>query len=366
MQLENITDRLLTKEVGRLFYAFSNADGKRWLMPARNMRTAMNLYQPSGRNGKLMKGLFPLLHRIPIVRNAVYAKKIRCDLNEDFKQLLMKLFREEELEFSIFFGTPCVHQKITIQVSKGEKIEGYCKLTENTEVAQLFESEVKILHRLEKQGMKGIPRCLYCRKIDTDIYLFVQTTTKTQQSKVPHEWNDLHEAYLKELQLKTQQTLPFEESDYYQTLKDLESHLDWLPLFINKSLITGTIMRIAKKFSGTHVNFSAYHADFTPWNMFVENGHLFVFDWEYARMTYPPMLDRYHFFTQTVIFENFWQGNDIVAFLQSKESAWIDKDAYTLYLLDIIARFTLREKGSINGDIARSMRIWNEILNYLN
>ena len=83
-------------------------------------------------------------------------------------------------------------------------------------------------------------------------------------------------------------------------------------------------------------------------------------------MTYPPMLDRYHFFTQTAIFENFWQGNDIVAFLQSKESAWVDKDAYTLYLLDIIARFTLREKGSINGDIARSMRIWNEILNYLN
>ena len=312
MQLENITDRLLTKEVGRLFYAFSNADGKRWLMPARNMRTAMNLYQPSGRHGKLMKGLFPLLHHIPIVRNAVYAKKIRCDLNEDFKQLLVKLFHEEELEFSIFFGTPCVHQKIT------------------------------------------------------DIYLFVQTTTKTQQSKVPHEWSDLHEAYLKELQLKTQQTLPFEESDYYQTLKDLESHLDWLPLFIDKSLITETIIRIAKKFSGKYVIFSAYHADFTPWNMFVENGHLFVFDWEYARMTYPPMLDRYHFFTQTAIFENFWQGNDIVAFLQSKESAWVDKDAYTLYLLDIIARFTLREKGSINGDIARSMRIWNEILNYLN
>ena len=146
----------------------------------------------------------------------------------------------------------------------------------------------------------------------------------------------------------------------------MESHLDWLPLFIDKSLITETIIRIAKKFSGKYVIFSAYHADFTPWNMFVENGHLFVFDWEYARMTYPPMLDRYHFFTQTAIFENFWQGNDIVAFLQSKESAWVDKDAYTLYLLDIIARFTLREKGSINGDIARSMRIWNEILNYLN
>lgn len=35
------------------------------------------------------------------------------------------------------------------------------------------------------------------------------------------------------------------------------------------------------------VEYGVYHADFTPWNMSVEEGQLFVFDWEYASLTYP-------------------------------------------------------------------------------
>ena len=36
---------------GEVFYRLMNGDGKVWLMPARNMRVAMNLYQPSGIKG---------------------------------------------------------------------------------------------------------------------------------------------------------------------------------------------------------------------------------------------------------------------------------------------------------------------------
>ena len=39
------------------FYRFGNADGKYWIMPVRGMRTAMNLYQPSGIKGKMLKDL---------------------------------------------------------------------------------------------------------------------------------------------------------------------------------------------------------------------------------------------------------------------------------------------------------------------
>ena len=36
---------------GAYFHECANADGKRWLMPVRHMRTAMGLYQPSGPKG---------------------------------------------------------------------------------------------------------------------------------------------------------------------------------------------------------------------------------------------------------------------------------------------------------------------------
>lgn len=52
MQVDSILERFLIKGTGKHLYRFSNADGKTWLMPAHNMQVAMNLYQPSGRNGK--------------------------------------------------------------------------------------------------------------------------------------------------------------------------------------------------------------------------------------------------------------------------------------------------------------------------
>lgn len=356
-------DRFLKEGAGECFYRFSNADGKTWLMPARNMRVAMNLYQPGGRNGKLVKALFPWLHHLPLVRRVLHAERLRCRLCDGLSRLLCDLFREQEVEFSVFGGTPCVHQKTTIQISKGQRILGYCKVTDNEDVAALFRGEADLLVELERQGVKGVPRCLYCGEMEGGLSLFVQSTTKTCHSKVVHEWGALHEQFLAELQRATTQRIDFEQSDYYRTLQSLVSHLDWLPRFMNRSIVESAVN--AAIASHSVVDFSAYHADFTPWNMFVEQGRLFVFDWEYARMTYPPMLDRYHFFTQTAIFEKHWQAGDFIAYLQSSDAGWVDRKTYVLYLLDIISRFTGREKGQVTGDVARSMMVWNDLLVYL-
>ena len=359
MQINSILACLLKKGAGECFYRFSNADGKTWIMPARNMRVAMNLYQPSGRNGKLVKALFPWLHGVPFVRKVIRAERLCCKLSDKLEQLLCRLFHEEEVEFSIFGGTPCVHQKVTIQLSKGCRILGYCKATSSNEVAALFRNEADLLERLKRQGMDGMPQALYCGELTEGISLFVQSTTKTQQSKVPHGWDSLHEHFLNELQMRTLREIEFEKSDYYRTLQNLLTHLDWLPQFMNRVAVEKAINSAINCYKGKLVDFSAYHADFTPWNMFVEKGRLFVFDWEYACMTYPPMLDRYHFFTQTAIFEKHWQGKEIIEFLQSPDANWINRESY------IISRFTVREKGTVNGDIARSMKVWNDLLVFL-
>ncbi len=366
MQIDSILACLLKKGTGECSYRFSNADGKTWIMPTRNMRIAMHLYQPSGRNGKLVKALFPWLHGMPFVRKVIHAERLRCKLSGKLEQLLCRLFHEEEIEFSIFGGTPCVHQKVTIQISKGCRILGYCKVTDSHEVAALFRSEADLLEHLKRQGMEGVPQALFCGELMEGVFLFVQNTTKTRQSKVLHEWSNLHEHFLNELQRKTVQNITFEKSDYYRVVQGLQSHMDWLPEFMNRNVIEKMINKIVNSYKGQVVDFSAYHADFTPWNMFVEKNRLFVFDWEYTRTTYPPMLDRYHFFTQTAIFEKHWQGKEVIAFLQSPNADWVNKERYTLYLLDIISRFTVREKGTIEGDIAHSMKIWNDLLVYLN
>ena len=365
MNINNVLDRIITSGTGSTFYRITNAEGKVWLMPAHNMRTAMELYQPSGRNGKLLKEWLPWVYWLPMLRRFAHAEKMICHLSDEVQILLEQTFGIKDLEFSIFCGTPCVHQKITMQVSQGKQILGYCKFTDNKEIASLFEKETRTLRLLESKQMQGLPHALYCGKLKNDVYGFIQSTEKTRHSEVLHEWSALHEEFLNSLYEATKTTLPYEQSDYCKTLELLQEHMEWLPNEVGGNVVNHAYDLLTNKWQGKNVEFSAYHADFTPWNMFAENGHLFVFDWEYAQMTYPPMLDRYHFFTQTAIFEKHWTADDITTYMQSADGAWMDRMLYLAYLMDMIARFTIRERGHVTGDIARSMKLWNELLQIL-
>lgn len=355
-------EKILINNEGERFYRFANADGKMWVMPARHLRTAMELYQPSGRNGRMLKRWLPLLHRIAVARRAIHIETMRCRLNDALRQVLESIFDTNDLEFAIFGGTPCVHQKITMQLSKGSRILGYCKITDNQEVACLFDREAQLLKELRASGTKCIPECLYHGSLGKNIRLFVQSTAKTLGSKVVHEWREMHDNFLLTLNDTTKRSLRFESSDYFHTIKALAEHYDWLPDTIEIPLVERSIRRIYDRWYGSVVSFSAYHADFTPWNMYVEKGRLYVFDWEYAQMTYPPMLDRYHFFTQTAIFERHWNAEGILQYMKSDAGRWMYANDYMAYLIDMIARFTVRERGKVEGDMASSMKLWGDLL----
>lgn len=47
-----------------------NADGKRWVMPVGNLRTALCLYQPGAMKGKLLKALLPVISGVAPLRAA--------------------------------------------------------------------------------------------------------------------------------------------------------------------------------------------------------------------------------------------------------------------------------------------------------
>lgn len=356
---------MLIKDEGQRFYRFANADGKVWIMPSRHLRTAMELYQPSGRNGKMLKRWLPVLHRIAVVRRIIHIETMQCRLNDELLMAIEKAFDANDIEFAIFCGTPSAHQKTTMQISKGNKILGYCKISDNNEIAALFDMEAQLLKDMHSKGIANIPECLYCGNLSDGSKLFVQSTAKTLDSKVVHEWGDMHTSFLTDMRTATVQKLRFEDSDYFHTIEALKEHLDWLPDMIDETLVNRTIREVYSRWRGREVTFSAYHADFTPWNMFVEKGELFVFDWEYAKMTCPPMLDRYHFFTQTAIFVRHWTSEDIIRYVVSNKGKWINTDDYKAYLIEIIARFTLREQGKVEGDVAKSMKLWNELLSFL-
>ena len=245
--MKNILNNILDFKGGEKFYRFGNADGKYWIMPAQNMHVAMNLYQPSGIKGKMVKLLLPLLHWIPPVRKVIKAQTMHCYLNSELHSLLRRTFGVQDIEFAIFEGTPSVHQKITMQLSCGKRILGYCKLSDSDEVKELFEKESKILETLAKIGVTNIPKALYCGTTGNGIHIFVQSTEKRASSRVIHKWSTLQEEFLAQLHEKTTAAMPFEESDYNKAITQLEQHLEWLPQNIDHNIVANAIVSIKEK-----------------------------------------------------------------------------------------------------------------------
>ncbi|WP_455614060.1 hypothetical protein [Bacteroides congonensis] len=360
---------ILHHQNGGTFCNFSNADGKRWIMPIKNMCTAMHLYQPSSLKGKIMRIGFPYLHRFKLVRKILHVEREYWALDKQLSDILCDVFNRNDLEFSIFLGTPSVHQKITIQLNCGKQICGYCKVTASPEIKELFHHEERILNELHQQGIDDVPRCLYCGALKGDVDLFVQTTVKSNNSIVDHEWGKRQEDFIKNLYEKTWQTLVFEQTDFYNDLCFLNGHLLDLEKWDRQAVETG-IRKVMSTYEGKEVNFSVYHADFTPWNMFVEKGRLFVFDFEYAKETYPAYLDYFHFFMQTSIFEKHRGVMEIWSEFEHNipilKHKFVDvRLAFLCYLLAVLAQYVRRDNGGFTGDVLRNMKIWIALITRL-
>lgn len=371
MNADKQLQQILKWGEGADFLDFANADGKRWLMPVRHMRTAMGLYQPSGPKGKLVKVGLPLLYWNPAALRVLHAERRRLALNDELRGRVEQAFGVKDPDFAVFGGTPGVHRKLTLQVGKEGRIAGYVKVTASEDIFRLFKQEQRVLDLLRRQGLDAVPECRDCGTLSGGLHVFMQTTVKTRRSKVLHRWTERHDRFLLAMEACTHRQMPFEASDFCRDLLTLEA---CLPLVDDRrELLARCLHEVKAHYAGKTVDFSAYHADFTPWNMFGTEKGLFVFDWEYARLSYPPGLDFFHFLIQTGVFEEHLTPERLFMRCRQQSAArnWGAAGAdfaLKCYLLAVMSLYVGRERNEPNGlsDNTRNMLgLWLDLLERL-
>lgn len=353
--IESVLEKILVEDNGKSFYSFANSSGKRWIMPVQNMKVAMNLYQPGWRTGKILKALFPYLFWLKPVQNKIGAEKLYCRLNDRLSNIIKEVFSIKDFEFSIFCGTPCVHQKIVMQISSRNRILGYCKICDNKEVIASFDYEYELLGKLASMGIDSVPKPLFNDYIYDGVKMFVQSTSKTMKSQTNHIWSKLEEDFLEDVYLKSHKTVKFEDSDFFRDILFLKNNINLLDGF-NKKVVVDAIDKVFSHYGNKSVDFSFYHADFTPWNCYIEKNRLYAFDMEYAKMTYPPYIDCFHFFVQGLYFEKHYSVDNIISEFENNKKTfevWFDNSylGFACYLLAVIFLFTKRENGCISDEI---------------
>lgn len=356
---------VINTQSGNSFYRFSNTDGKVWLMPAKNMQVAMSLYQPSGIKGKLMKLLFPYLHQIRLVRNIIKAERIKCCLPEKLKLLLASLFQVDDFEFAFFCGSPGPRQKMTIQIYAKNKILGYVKTSKDKDIIRSFQKESNTLNLLKSRGIKNIPEILYCDKLEND-NLFIQSTTKTIHSKVINHLTDKHILLVRQFFELTRNRMPFKSTDLYSNILYLKSIFDSLNPH-DKATLTKSTHIIEIHYNG-EVEFGFMHGDFTPWNIYEENGMLYAFDFEYSGYNYPPFMDIVHFVLQTSILVKNLTIEETFCDLREKEHLLPVGDSPYLvlaYLLQIFSHYFKLFNGKFSTQ-DRSYKMWIGLMDEYN
>lgn len=328
-------------QIGRTKYlTFSNQDGKQWSIPVENSRVALEIYEPSGIKGRMLKKFFPIILKIGLARFVLNGRYTNVHLSEELKKILERCFGLG-FEYSIFWGTPCIDQKITIQIYKEKKILGYCKVGHSERVKELFFHEKKVLDFLEEKGIRRVAKCLELQQVDKQCWAFVQSTEKEIGAQIEGVYGEKHEQFLETLWQDTHRSILFEETDFYQNLVFLEQNLELLEEKYRVGL-QKALFKIEEHYQNSIVKWGVSHQDFTPWNTCIVGEELFVFDFEYSLLHAPKGIDRWHFFVQTKVFYDKCSMQQISETYLRLDQKDRDDLLFMCYLLNYISLYLQR------------------------
>jgi len=120
----------------------------------------------------------------------------------------------------------------------------------------------------------------------------------SKEGKRSSRFNETHLSALSELYKKTSLTLPLSS---LPIMKDIEIKLNELEFSLDNRIPVGLLRKLrtlANSLENIIVDAGFCHGDFTPWNIYISNNCLSVYDWELAKQLIPIGFDAYHFIIQ--------------------------------------------------------------------
>lgn len=371
IEIEQLINKIFGFTDGVKFWIIHNTVGQKWILPQKKIKYFLILFQPSSIKGKVVAKLLPYLSLIPFLASRIKAKSVLVELNSSMKKAICESFGITNFEYGVFCGSPGKHQKITFMINQGKKCLGYCKVTDNQEVFNLFQKESADLLYLKSKGLSYIPEILFVNEIKDlpGIFLLAQTTKREGVIRTATINDSCVFDFVSQMHNLTKTKMSYAESNFSQSVNTLKG---FFHLFKTEEQqdIFHAINEIEKELINSSY-YSAYHGDFTPWNSYIINKKLFVFDFEYFQKYTIPYMDYFHFFTQACIYNEYMDAEAIFGkYLTNKGmiQCQIEKADfyYTCYLITVMAFYLKRDNGFLNERIESCFKTWIKLIKKIN
>jgi glycosyltransferase involved in cell wall biosynthesis/thymidylate kinase len=294
----NRTEGRLTSSVGSApWRAFPSAKNiKIWVHVEDTLSNSFGLYHPYLKSWQIAKSIVNFLpktlqrvlfHNHPDFATAQRLSRFTCAIH--------RILRDQNLVVSFLSGTPGPHQKLTAQVSSDGMIVGYIKIGREDSVGAIIRHEAETLKWLHSQTSLNalIPSVIALEREQEDILLFLSCPTKPAKKRA-HQANAADAQFLAALaSIETSKVginQVFDEigiDAYFNHVRTSDS---------TKAAIVQRAMEFLRgHFAQNEVIVSPSHGDYAPWNTLeLDDGSLFVIDWEYSNRRMPALNDLFH------------------------------------------------------------------------
>ena len=275
--------------------AFPSAKNpKLWVDSRSSFSTAFNLYHPYSTVGKVVKIATELLP-CSFIRSLFSSQSgaVENQLLNNRMDYIRSIMQQPDVMINYSTGTPGAHRKTTAQVVSKDKAIAYVKIAEKP-VSILLANEARILNALKALHIEGvvIPQLIDFSENSDERYLF-QTANNQQGRQRGVEIDSADLGFLTALSEYGQRSVTidalFVDYGYQSKLDDLQNNSNYQDLWQQAKEI------IDQQLGDAGVRCAYSHGDYAPWNtLLLENGDLYVFDWEYGNDVSPVLVDCMH------------------------------------------------------------------------
>ncbi len=310
-------------------------ENPKWLLPVQKdiIKKSRNLMKPSKVKSLVALGLFHLLNivgypQLIFSSQLIITKKKRSNATVTgiLSAYLTRELGSKDLHTVLYTGSYGVYQKFTAQIidNQGETI-AYAKIGHGSLAKKTIEDEVRALTYLDGIDFSALkhPEIISVGYLDnTSDLIMLLTPAPVGYKKFIKRLSPVHIIALEELFLKTKKSM-----DGSMLMEEMEN--DFLRLkdkmIIEKEkfirLFEDLLRKLNRIIGDKELTIGFSQGDFAPWNMFIGNSGLFLFDWEIARHRVP-MWDLYNFVLHSEVLIFSKNHKDILMLVFGRDSIY--------------------------------------------
>ncbi|MFT4661431.1 MAG: thymidylate kinase [Patiriisocius sp.] len=317
----------------------------RWVYSKENKQASfLNFYNTAAARAKLIATTIKLAFKLglkKLVRSGSFNIYYQQDLH--ISPLVNQV---NHSDYSIFMGTAGPNRSLLLELNNGKASTHFIKIPANEQSVLAIAKEAVNIHIFKNKEFETFNTPKMAENMFNDV-LFIENI-KSKDASRSNELLTPHFNALSEMAMKTTQFFHLQSTSYWEAIVNSLSQLKGERKYNN---VVNQILQLKEELGATKsIYTSLSHGDFTPWNIYVGNDRIHVYDLEQSSNEVPLLNDLFHFHFQSGILSKRIPVNKILENIKEAcandqiskiiETFKIDIDVYfKLYLLKTSASY---------------------------